>query len=116
MGRILEGFAPEWCGSVDELRHALQCARFDLVVIGSRFDGSNAIEAVKAVVDQGQGAAPLACVRAAPFGVPLGEATLAAFKVAAAELGARCFVDVLQFPDDDAGNAEVRAMLEGCLG
>lgn len=113
MGRVLQGFASEWCGSVEELRHALQRSQYDLVVVGSRFDGSNAIEAVKAVVQER--AAPLACVRAAPFGVPLGDATLAAFRVAAEELGARCFVDVLQFPDDAAGNAELRAMLERCL-
>jgi hypothetical protein len=27
-------------------------------------------------------------------------------------MGADCFVDVLHFPDDQAGNADVRAFLE----
>ena len=56
--------------------------------------------------------ARLVCVRAGPFCNPLGEATLAALQTAAEELGINGFVDLPEFPDDDAGNARVRAMFE----
>ena len=111
MRRILEGFRLECPGSLGELAHAMRGCSFDLVVVGSHFDGSRTIEALKTVRLHAP-QVPLACVRAAPFCNPLGEATLAALQAAAEELGIDCFVDVLQFPDDDAGNAGVRALFD----
>ena len=111
IGRILHGFRLECPGSLSELAQALHSSSFDVVVVGSHFDGSRAIEALK-MVRWHAPQVPLACVRGAPFCNPLGEATLAAFRAAAEELGVDCFVDVLRFADDDAGNARLRAMFD----
>jgi hypothetical protein len=111
VGRILRGFTLERAATLGELTHAMRRPSFDLVVVGSRFDGSRAIEALKVVRSHAPHIA-LACVRPTPFCNPLGGATLEAFQVAVGELGANCFVDMLQFPDDDAGNARVRAIFE----
>jgi hypothetical protein len=111
VGRILHGFRLECPASLGQLAHAVRCASFDLVIVGSHFDGSRALEALK-MVRWHAPQVPLACVRAVPFCNPLGEATLAALQGAAEELGIDCFVDVLQFPDDDAGNARARAIFE----
>jgi hypothetical protein len=111
MSRILEGWQCDWPASLRDLVHALRCSSFDLVIVGCLFDGSRAIEALAAARLHAPDV-PLACVRAAAFSSRLGEATLAAFHSAAEELGADCYVDVLQFPDDGAGDARVRGMLE----
>lgn len=111
MSRILAGLDVAPAASLRELVHALRCSSFDLVIVGCHFDGSRATEAVKSALLHAPGV-PLACVLAAPFSSTLGEGTVAAFQTAAEELGVDCFVDVTQFPDDVAGNARVRAMLE----
>ena len=111
LGRILRGHRQEWARSLRELMDAVQGSSFDLVIVGAHFDGSRTIEALK-TVRQHAPQAPLVCLRAAPFCNPLGGATLAALHTAAEELGIECFVDLLNFPDDDSGNARVRAMLE----
>jgi hypothetical protein len=111
MCRILDGLELERPAAMPEFVHALRCSSFDLVVVGSHFDGSRGIDAIKAA-RMHAAHVPLACVRAVPFGSRLGDATLAAFRTAAEELGADCFVDVLQLPENAEGNARVRGMLE----
>jgi len=114
MCRILDGLEVERPAAMPQFVHALRCSSFDLVVVGAHFDGSRAIDAIK-TARMHAGHVPLACVRAAAFCTPLGEATLAAFRSAAEELGADCFVDVLQFPDNAEGDARVRRMFERLL-
>jgi hypothetical protein len=111
MCRILEGMDLECPGSLRELAFALRCQSFDLVIVGCDFDGSQAIDAMK-MARLNAPRVPLACVRVAPFSSALGEATISALHSAAEELGADCFIDVLQFPDDPEGNARVLEMLE----
>ena len=111
MCRILGGLELERPVAMPQFVHALRCSSFDLVVVGSHFDGCRAIDAIK-IARTHAADVPLACVRATPFCTPLGDATLAAFRSAAEELGADCFVDVLQFPDNAEGDARVRGMLE----
>ena len=111
MCRILEGLEPSRVGELSELVHALGCGSFDLVIVGSHFDGSRGIEALRYARLLAPYAA-LACVRVVPFSTALGDATLTAFQAAAEGLGADGFVDVLEFADDEEGNARVRAMLD----
>jgi hypothetical protein len=114
MSRVLAGWEVVTAASLPQFVHALRCSEFDLVIVGCHFDGSRALEAVKSVMAH-CARVPLACVLAAPFSSQLGEGTVAAFHAAAEELGVDCFIDVLQFPDDEAGNARVHAMLERLL-
>lgn len=111
MSRILAGWdltqPPSLHAMVDDLR----CKRFELIIVGHFFDDSQAIEAVWTALQQAPHV-PLVCVCGAPFRGPLGEGALAAFHAAAEQLGADCFVDVLKFPDNPEGNAQVRAILD----
>jgi hypothetical protein len=50
------------------------------------------------------------CVRGLPS--RLGHRSLHALRTVLDELGARDFIDLLEYPDDALGNARVRAMLE----
>ena len=111
MHRVLEGWEIAQLDSLSALAHELRCTSYDVVVVGHLFDGSRAIEAVKTALLHAR-RVPLVCVRAAPFQTALGEAAICAFQAAAEELGADCFIDVLQFSDDRHGNARVRAMIE----
>jgi hypothetical protein len=111
MSRILPGVEVTQAASLGEFTYALRCRSFDLVVVGCHFDGSRALEAIKTARSNAPGAA-LACVLAAPFESTLGVGTLAALQAAAGELGVDCFIDVMQFPDDAAGNARVRSILD----
>ena len=114
MARILAGWDITVAASLAEFSHASRCSHFDLVIVGCHFDGSRALDAVRTAMTKVP-RVPLACVLAAPFSSALGEGTVAAFHAAAEELGVDCFIDVLQLPDDEAGNARVRAMLERLL-
>lgn len=114
MLRILEGFAVEHAATVNEVARALEPQHFDMIIVGSHFDSSNAVGAVKLVLSRAPDV-PLACVHALPFSVGLGEAALGAFRAACEELGVDSFLDLREFPDDEAGNARVRAMLERLL-
>lgn len=111
MRRVLQGFRVEQPASLSQLAHAVRCSSFDLVLVSADFDGSRAIEALKTARWHAP-RVPLVCVRAAPFPHPLGAATLAAFQAALEELDVDCFVDMMQFADDDGGNARVRGLLE----
>jgi hypothetical protein len=111
MRRVLDGLEFDQPASLYQFSHALRCSPFDLVIVGCMFDGSRAIEAIR-MAKLHAAHVPLACVRAAPFSTALGEATLSAFHAAAEELGADCFVDLLQFADDVEGNSRVRTLLE----
>lgn len=113
MSRILQGFVVQRAYSATDVARALRCWSFDVVIVGSRFDGPNAIEAVKLVLGRTPGV-PLVCVHLERFCPAAEQATLAAFRAACEELGVD-FVDVLSFPDDEAGNARVRAELESIL-
>jgi hypothetical protein len=114
MLRVLSGWEVASAASLPQFVHALRCCEHDLVIVGCHFDGSRALEALKSATAHAP-RVPLACVLAAPFSSHLGEGTVAAFHAAAEELGVDCFIDVLQFPDDEAGNARVHAMLERLL-
>jgi hypothetical protein len=84
---------------------------FDLIVIGAHFDGSRGVDTLVEVMRH-HPRCPVVCLRAAPFGSRLGAATFDAYSTACLELGADDVLDLLAFPDDDEGNARVRALLQ----
>ena len=83
---------------------------FDLVVIGAHFDFSRGIETLVEVLRH-RPACPVVCIRASPFDA-LGPASFDAYSMACIELGATDVLDLLNFPDDEAGNARVCALFE----
>jgi hypothetical protein len=93
-----------------QLVRALDEARCDMVIIGVRFDESSAMAALERVLSR-EGTFPVVCVRGVPFS-RLGQPVLDALRLALGELGAQNFIDLLQYPDDERGDARVRAMLE----
>lgn len=97
-----------------QLLRALDEARCDMLIVGSHFDESTAVAALERVLARGE-TFPVVCVRGMPFATKLGQPTVEALRIASSELGAQHFIDLLQYPDDENGNACVRAMLERLL-
>jgi hypothetical protein len=96
-----------------QLARALDETQCDMVIVGTHFDESSAVEAFERVLSR-QETFAVVCVRGVPS-VRLGERSLDALRLALSELGAQNFIDLLQYPDDALGNARVRAMLEQLL-
>lgn len=93
-----------------QLASALDEARCDMLIVGMHFDESSAVAALERVLSRGA-AFPVVCVRGVAFR-RLGQPAFSALRTALDALGARNFIDLLEYPDDASGNAHVRAMLE----
>lgn len=83
-----------------------------MLIIGLHFDESTAVTALQRVLARDE-TFPVVCVRGMPS--RLGQGSLHALRVALEELGVHHFIDLLENPDDEAGNGRVRAMLERLL-
>ena len=99
--------------TAEELRETLATQQFDMVVVGAHFDESNAlrmIEEIRRVAPD----ARVVCVRAEPFRY-VGPPAMEAVRLACEALGVEMFVDLLDYPDDEAGNRAIRALFESRL-
>jgi CheY-like chemotaxis protein len=111
LGGILQGYRCFYVASMQPLASALRGGDFDLIMIDAAFDGCNAIEALGHSL-RNRKHATIVSVRAQALCGKLGHGTREAFRAACGELGVDCFLDLLEFPEDAAGNARVRKMLE----
>ena len=96
-----------------QLVRVLDEAHCDMMIVEVHFDESTALAALKCALSR-DGTFPVVCVRGVPF-AKLGRPALDALRMALGEPAAQIFIDLLQYSDDDAGNARVRAMLERLL-
>lgn len=106
---VLQGLDVTWAR---EPRDATR-DRYELIVLGSHFAESTALESLGAIKAANPGAR-LVCVRGRPF-PGLGGATMDAYRTACEALGAVRVIDLLAYPDDAAGNARIRAVLDELL-
>jgi hypothetical protein len=97
---ILPGCELHFVQTEEQLLRALDEARCDMLIVGSHFDESTAVAALERVLARG--------ARFAKLGRP----ALDALRMALGELRAQHFIDLLQYADDEIGNARVRFMLE----
>jgi hypothetical protein len=93
-----------------ELVRALDEAPCDMMIVEMHFDQSSAVAALKCALSRDE-TFPVVCVRGVAF-AKLGRPALDALRMALGELGAQHFIDLLQYADDEIGNARVRSMLE----
>lgn len=107
---ILRGWELRFVETGAELTVALDEAPYDMVIVSLSFDESSAVAAVQQIFARGAGV-PVVCVRGLPFN-QLRERTLHGLRLALNELGAENFIDLLQYPNDAAGNARLEAMLQ----
>jgi len=96
--------------SGDELLREIE--HCDMLILGAHFDESTAVAALERVLAR-RDTLPVVCVRGT--GSRYGQRSLHALRMALNELGAANFIDLLEYPDDESGNARVRALLEHLL-
>ena len=97
----------------EQLVRALDEEPCDMLLVGAQFDESTAVAVLERVLAREE-AFPVVCVRGLRFS-RIGRPALDSLRLALSELGAQNFIDLLEYPDDEAGNARVRAMLERLL-
>jgi len=96
-----------------QLLRALARGRCDMLIVGTHFQDSSAVAAIERVLSVDE-TIPVVCIRARPFAT-LGQPAVDALRMATRALGASNFIDLLEYPDDERGNARVRRMLERLL-
>ena len=99
------------CGS--ELVRALDEAPCDLLVVEAHFDESAAAAALGCVLAREE-TFPVVCVRDVPSGKPP-HAALNALRMTLGAVAPDVFIDLSDYPDEEAGNARVRLVLERVL-
>jgi len=97
-----------------ELLRALDQGRCDMLIVEAQFDESTAVASLERVRSRGE-TFPVICVRGVPSTLGLGQPALDALRLASNALGAHHFVDLLDHPDDEIGNARVRAVFQRLL-
>lgn len=110
LGTVLAPFDVTQAFTAAELRAALATRQFDLVVVGTHFEESKALEVIQEV----RHAAPnarIVCVRGVPF-MRVGKPAMDALRLACEALGAAQVIDLLDYPDDEAGNRAIRELFE----
>ena len=99
----IRAILPDWelrfVDSEAQLQRELAERRCDMLIVGAHFEQSNAIAAVERAAARKE-SIPVVAIRGRPCTTPL---------------GARNFIDLLEYRDDALGNARVRAMLERLL-
>jgi hypothetical protein len=109
----LAGWELAFVRTVGEARQALAGARHDLVAIGVYFDDSRMFDLVRALRgDAAHAGVPIVCVRGRPgFTAVTGRTLELTLKALAADE----FIDLVQFGEDAAGNAALRAAVARLL-
>jgi hypothetical protein len=83
------------------------------VVVGVYFDDSQMFDLVRAIRnDETHNEAPIVCVRGGPGFAAVTTRTL---EMACRALSADAFVDLIQYTDEAAGDAELRAVVQRYL-
>jgi hypothetical protein len=107
----LRGLRLTWVGASDEVRAELTRGRFDLVVIGAHFDESTWCDALRFVTSSSP-ESRIVCLRGVVQGSLLGQPSIDAFRAACDALGAALVLDLVHYPDNEAGNRALRALFE----
>jgi CheY-like chemotaxis protein len=97
--------------TVEEAKHALEQQRFACIILGVQFDESRMLELLDNLRSDGKHRnIPMVCV----IGIrgQLSGTALGAFEQAARALQAKAVFDMAEFSDDEAGNRQLRRLIE----
>ena len=107
---VLTGCEVCFVSTGTQLVRALDAAPCALLMVEVHFDESAAAAALRCVLAC-KGNFPVVCVRDVPGAKPA-HAALNALRMAFGSVGARDFIELWEHPENEAGNALVRARLE----
>lgn len=109
----LAGWELAFVRTMSEARQALGAGGCDLVAVGVYFDDSRMFDLVRALrSEDANSRVPIVCVRGRPGFTAVTTRTL---EMSLKALGADAFIDLVDFGDDEGGNAALRATVERLL-
>lgn len=109
---ILSDYQLSLVSTFDELQAALANGQFQLTMVGVHFDESRMFDAVHYVrADKTYSSMPIVCFRGIVQEDAAGKRLEAGAQAACEAIGIR-FFDLIAFPDDSFGNAEVRKLID----
>lgn len=110
LARILDGWDVSLASSCEEVVRQLAAREFERVILGTHFAESSVFTVLEGLPRERR--RRVVCVQALPFSHGLGKSTFAAFRSACLALGASLVLDLTEFPDNAAGDARVRELLQ----
>jgi DNA-binding NtrC family response regulator len=112
LANILAGHDLVFVQTLAEACSVLESQKFDMVLIGTRFDESRMFDLLRYIkADKTLADVPVVCIH----GVQGSRATkvvLEGMTLACEALGAAGFHDFINYPKDEAGNVQIRHILE----
>jgi hypothetical protein len=95
---------------------ALDAQRFDLILIGTRFDESRMFDLLRELPSaKNPSKTPIVCFRGM-MSVPASDpAIVEGLSLACGLLGARAFYDFARYPNDESGDAAIRRIIDAYL-
>ena len=109
--RILAGHQLTLPKSVEEAKARLQAREFALVILGVHFDESRMFELLRLVrVYDKNKLTPVVCMLSGPS--KMSEVGIEGLDHAVKAMLANAFLNLNKFPDDEAGNARVRRIVD----
>jgi hypothetical protein len=113
---ILSAHELTYASTLSDAQAALKIDRFNLIMIGTRFDGSRMFDLLRYVkADDKYSRVPVICFRGMKFGDTEEKFIVRTVEMACKEMGANSFFDLLAFADDSLGNAGVRSIINRLL-
>lgn len=112
MLRVLEGYEVIVALQLPEAERLLDESDFRVVIVGAHFDESRMFDLLQAVRDHPRCARVLIVGVLVLKGKIMRRTMLPTLEHAARELGAHAFINVAGLPDDAAGNAQVRNIID----
>jgi hypothetical protein len=87
-----------------------------LIMVGTHFDGSRVFDRLRSVkTDAKYSRVPVICFRGIKFADTYDKSLLRIVEPACKEMGATHFFDLVAFPDDARGNADVQGIIDHVL-
>lgn len=116
LSTILANYTPHFANTFHEATAFLKSMVYDLVLIGVHFDESRMFDLLRYLKASDRHAQVLVvCYRATAGAETRTELTMQAVELACRVLGASGFLDLFQFPNEDAGNLALRKLVDQSL-
>lgn len=111
--RVLAGHEIVVARSLDKAIELVEQQQFGMVVIDVHFDDSQMFELLHHVRTNRQDhRVPVVCILGVRHTIPMSKVMIEGLNYAVKALTANAFLDLAQMPDDEAGNARLRRIID----
>lgn len=109
LSTILTGYNPEFADTFSQAKASLKSTVYQLVMIGIHFDDSRLFDLLRYLKgSESHAHVSVLCYRGTTGAETRTKLTVQAVGIACRALGASGFLDLFEFPDEEAGNGALR--------